>query len=69
MSLVEISCNEFPVIENTNSSATTNTGIRYEDTVTYTCITGYELTNGSGTITCQSNRSWSTPPLCTSKFW
>jgi len=67
MSLVEISCNEFPVIENTNSSAITSTGTTYEDTVTYTCVTGYEITNGSGTITCQSNKRWSTAPSCTSE--
>ena len=30
----------------------------YEDTCSFTCNTGYELT-GSGTRTCQSDRSWS----------
>ena len=30
----------------------------YEDTCSYTCNTGYELT-GSDTRTCQSNGSWS----------
>ena len=30
----------------------------YEDTCSFTCNTGYELT-GSDTRTCQSNRSWS----------
>ena len=30
----------------------------YEDTCTFTCNTGYELT-GSDTRTCQSNGSWS----------
>ena len=30
----------------------------YEDTCSFTCYTGYELT-GSDTRTCQSNRSWS----------
>ena len=30
----------------------------YEDTCSFTCNTGYELT-GSGTRTCQSDGSWS----------
>ena len=30
----------------------------YEDTCSFTCITGYELT-GSDTRTCQSNGNWS----------
>ena len=30
----------------------------YEDTCSFTCNTGYELT-GSDTRTCQSNGSWS----------
>ena len=30
----------------------------YEDTCSYTCNTGYELT-GSDTRSCQSDRSWS----------
>ena len=30
----------------------------YEDNCTFTCNTGYEL-NGSDTITCQSDGSWS----------
>jgi len=67
MLVAEISCGNTPVVQNVNSSATTSTGIRYEDTVTYTCITGYEITSGSGTISCQSNRSWSTLPTCESK--
>ena len=32
----------------------------YEDTCSFTCNTGYELT-GSDTRTCQSNGSWSGP--------
>jgi len=55
-------------VSNTNSSATTSTGIRYGDTVTYTCAPGYEITSASDTITCQFNKNWSTPPICNSKF-
>ena len=36
----------------------------YEDTCSFTCNTGYELT-GSDTRTCQSDGSWSgTTALC-----
>jgi len=55
-------------VQNTNTSATTSTRTRYRDTVTYTCLTGYEITSGSDNITCQSNRRWSTLPTCDSKF-
>jgi len=67
MTIAEISCGDFPIIQNTNPSATTSTGRRYEDTITYTCVTGYEITSGSDTITCQSNRRWSTSPTCSSE--
>jgi len=66
--LLEISCGNLPEVSNTNASATTSTGTRYEDTVTYTCVPGYEITSGSDNIICQSNRSWSTPPTCDSEF-
>jgi len=68
MSFAEISCGNFPLVQNTNSAATASTGTRYEDVVTYTCVTGYEITSNSDTITCQSDRRWSTPPTCDSKF-
>ena len=32
--------------------------LSYEDTCTYTCDTGYEIT-GSSTRTCQSDGTWS----------
>jgi len=65
---LEVSCADYPVVSNTNTSAITSTGTRYEDTVIYTCAAGYEITSGSDTITCQSNRRWSTVPTCTSEF-
>ena len=34
----------------------------YEDTCSFTCNTGYELT-GSGERTCQSNGNWSGSPM------
>ena len=38
----------------------------YEDTCTYTCDTGYELTGGSSTRDCQSDKAWSgSKAICT----
>ncbi len=37
-------------------------------TVVYTCHTGYEIINGSATLTCQESGVWSTDkPFCASK--
>ena len=48
--------------DTTNRSITCSLGddgvLSYEDTCSFTCNTGYELT-GSDTRTCQSNGSWS----------
>lgn len=47
------------------------TGNKYNDTVTYSCIEGYEITNtasNSTTITCQSDKTWSAPQTCSSEF-
>ena len=41
----------------------------YEDTCTFTCDTGYELT-GSDTRTCQSDGSWSgNSTMCNKSEW
>ena len=41
----------------------------YTQQLTYGCSTGYELTEGSLTRSCQSIGTWSNqPPVCTSKF-
>jgi len=63
MSVVDASCGQAPVVQNYSSIITTGTTVG--DTVRYRCQTGFDLF-GSGTITCQSNRRWSTPPTCTS---
>jgi len=67
MSVAEISCGDIPVAASTNTSATTSTGTRYRDTVTYTCATGYEMISGSDTITCLANKEWSATPVCSSE--
>ena len=41
-----------------NCSLGDNVVLSYEDTCSFTCNTGYELT-GSDTRTCQSNGIWS----------
>ena len=43
------------------------TGNRYEDTVTYFCIHGYE-SHMNTTVTCRANKTWSTLPACVSKL-
>ncbi|XP_019633428.1 PREDICTED: CUB and sushi domain-containing protein 3-like [Branchiostoma belcheri] len=41
---------------------------RYQDVVTFTCDTGYEL-NGTSDTMCQADETWSNPvPTCTSKI-
>lgn len=50
-----------------SATAGTPTGLTYLSTVTYTCDIGYELSNGvdTQTVTCQDDKSWSTPEACT----
>ncbi|XP_074650374.1 sushi, von Willebrand factor type A, EGF and pentraxin domain-containing protein 1-like [Tubulanus polymorphus] len=42
-------------------------GLKQGDTVTYQCDNGYEFTSGTGTSTCQVNKSWSALPTCSGK--
>ncbi|XP_063415983.1 CUB and sushi domain-containing protein 3-like [Mytilus trossulus] len=47
------------------SNITTQTGGNYQDTITYACITGYELTSGSLTRQCMANGTWfGSAPVC-----
>ncbi|XP_063413316.1 CUB and sushi domain-containing protein 3-like [Mytilus trossulus] len=47
-------------------STVSTTGNQYQDTVTYTCNTGYELTSGNLVRTCMENKNWSgNQPVCT----
>ena len=45
-------------LDGPDNGAISCTGSVYEDTCSFTCDYGYELT-GSDTRTCQSDRSWS----------
>ncbi|CAG2205605.1 CSMD [Mytilus edulis] len=47
------------------STITNQTGTNYQDTITYACITGYELTSGSLTRQCMEDKTWSgSLPVC-----
>ena len=47
----------------TNGTVSTPTGVEYADVATYTCDTGYAVTGGSATRTCQATGVWSGSPL------
>ena len=53
-------CGAPPQVLNSHRSVS---GHYFNDTVIYTCHTGFIL-RGKGTITCQSDSHWSTPPEC-----
>jgi len=57
-----VSCGALPVISHTSNN---NTGTDYDDTITYTCLSGYENTSGNLVRTCQADKTWSgSPPVC-----
>ena len=46
-------------------ASNTTTGTDYDDTITYTCLSGYEKTSGNIGRTCQADEHWSgSPPVC-----
>ncbi|KAJ8319085.1 hypothetical protein KUTeg_004176 [Tegillarca granosa] len=59
-------CGLPPVINNAfpNSNGLTLT---YNNYVTYQCFPGYTMT-GNANITCQSSRTWTSPPSCSSNL-
>ena len=49
----------------TNSNQTG--GYHFNDTVSYTCVLGFEMTSGDPELTCQADATWSgTLPICSS---
>ena len=53
---------------NVNHASKAGSSYTYNNVVTYTCNTGYEML-GSATIRCQASGFWSDhKPLCTSKL-
>ncbi|XP_067930929.1 sushi, von Willebrand factor type A, EGF and pentraxin domain-containing protein 1-like [Watersipora subatra] len=59
-----VSCGLPSLIDKSDAQATVITGTKYMDTTHYTCLPGYEFRSRRNTITCQSNRSWTSPPIC-----
>ena len=51
-----VSCGTPPNVSHTTINTT---GTNYSDTVTYTCISGYEHTSGNVSLTCQADTIWS----------
>jgi len=68
--IVEIICGEPPVSQSSVLRGPVDvSGTRYNDTATYLCAEGYEITNtNSTTITCQDNKIWSALGNCSSKY-
>jgi len=65
-------CTNLPVLQNPALiGPTMQTGNRYNDTATYSCIEGYEINNttsNSTTISCQSDKTWSSLQSCSSEY-
>ena len=41
----------------------------FDSTITYDCVTGYNITSGDATSTCQTDGTWNgTLPTCSSEF-
>jgi len=57
-----VSCGTSPVVSH---SSNVNTGTNYDDTITYTCLSGYNQTFGNLDRTCQADKNWTgSPPVC-----
>ncbi len=61
-----VDCGSLPTIMNASPGTPTRT--TYLGTVTYTCVSGYEVSNGVTTAMaiCQDNGNWRPLPTCTS---
>ncbi|CAC5380889.1 CSMD [Mytilus coruscus] len=58
-----VACPDLAVVNFT--TITNQTGTKDQDTITYACITGYELTSGSLTRQCMYDKTWSgSIPVC-----
>ncbi|MBK7153831.1 MAG: hypothetical protein IPH72_18950 [Sandaracinaceae bacterium] len=56
-----VSCGAPPTVTNGTVGAGSNT---YNSSRTYTCNNGFQITMGSGDVTCLATGSWSTAPTC-----
>ncbi|XP_063413798.1 CUB and sushi domain-containing protein 3-like isoform X14 [Mytilus trossulus] len=60
-----VACPDLRLTSVNFTTITNNSGINYQDNITYACNTGYELTSGDLTRECLANESWSgSPPVC-----
>ena len=67
ISFLGVSCGDPGWPLNANRRAT---GFKYQDTVTYTCFSGYTNVSGSNVRTCQDDKSWSgTILVCDSELF
>ncbi len=64
-----VDCGFSPTIE--NGSPGTPTSTTYQGRVTYTCVSGYEVSTGVTTAiaTCMANGMWGHLPTCSRKSW
>ncbi|XP_067945458.1 sushi, von Willebrand factor type A, EGF and pentraxin domain-containing protein 1-like [Watersipora subatra] len=60
-----VNCGTPPVVAYSNAQATYRTGTEYQDRVTFSCISGYEISTEPNYVVCLANRTWSRPPVCT----
>ena len=61
-----VSCGSPPSIS--NGSPGTPTSTTFGGTVTYSCVTGYQL-SGVATVSCESDGNWKTIPSCLGMAW
>ncbi len=47
-----------------NRSPGTPTSTTYQGTVTYTCVSGFEISNGVTMATCMASGTWGPLPTC-----
>ena len=59
--LYTVVCNA--LYDPTNNGGVTTNGTEVGHTASYFCENGYVLI-GNDTVTCQSNGTWSEPPIC-----
>ncbi len=61
-----VDCDSPPTIGNGSPGSPTRT--TYQGTVTYTCDTGYEVSNGVTMATCMANKMWGPLPTCSRMY-
>jgi len=57
-------CDRPPIVD--NGYVSLSDGLLFGDVAMYECFDGLVL-NGNPNVTCQSDKTWSTPPTCSGK--